>query len=78
MSGAIAAELNPMLLDVCTVIAPDSPGYGQSPVAESVGDLAGYASVIPGFRDEVKVERCVIVGTGLGAVLATAVAARFG
>lgn len=78
MSGALAAELAPALPLTATVVAPDSPGYGQSPAAASVLDLPAHVRVVTQLLDLLAVERCVVIGTGLGATVAVALAVQAG
>lgn len=74
-SGGVSAEPLPAVPLGCTVIAPDSPGYGHSPDL-GLGDLDEHAGVLAELLDALGVERCVAWGTGLGAVLAVALARR--
>lgn len=78
MSGAVAAEVSTMLPHSCTVISPDSPGYGQSFPGDEPLDLVGHARVLTDLMAHLGVDEWVVVGSGLGAVLAVAVAAEAG
>lgn len=74
-SGAVTAEPMPSHLPGCTVIAPDSPGYGQSPYLR-VTDLGEHAEVLVSLLEVLGVERCVVRASGLGSALAVALARR--
>ncbi|MFM0377712.1 alpha/beta fold hydrolase [Paraburkholderia strydomiana] len=58
------------------VLAWDAPGYGMStPVAPESPGAADYASVLTEWLDTLHIERCVLVGHSLGAIIAGAFAA---
>ncbi|MGY6159203.1 alpha/beta fold hydrolase [Paraburkholderia strydomiana] len=58
------------------VLAWDAPGYGMStPVAPESPVAADYASVLTEWLDALHIERCVLVGHSLGAIIAGAFAA---
>ncbi len=58
------------------VLAWDAPGYGAStPVAPASPSAADYADVLRGWLDALGIERCVLVGHSLGAIIAGAFAA---
>ena len=58
------------------VLAWDAPGYGAStPVANASPVAADYARVLAGWLDALDIERCVLVGHSLGAIIAGAFAA---
>ncbi|MDR7007637.1 alpha/beta fold hydrolase [Paraburkholderia strydomiana] len=58
------------------VLAWDAPGYGMStPVAPESPVAADYASVLTEWLDTLHIERCVLVGHSLGAIIAGAFAA---
>lgn len=58
------------------VLAWDAPGYGAStPVAAASPSAADYADVLRGWLDALGIERCVLVGHSLGAIIAGAFAA---
>ena len=58
------------------VLAWDAPGYGIStPVAPESPVAADYASVLTEWLDALHIERCVLVGHSLGAIIAGAFAA---
>ncbi|MEW6344091.1 MAG: alpha/beta fold hydrolase [Paraburkholderia sp.] len=57
------------------VLAWDAPGYGVShPVAPASPQAADYADVLRGWLDALGIERCVLVGHSLGAIIAGAFA----
>lgn len=58
------------------VVAWDAPGYGAStPVAPASPVAADYARVLAGWLGALGIERCVLVGHSLGAIMAGAFAA---
>ncbi|WP_434665829.1 alpha/beta fold hydrolase [Paraburkholderia sp. A3BS-1L] len=58
------------------VLAWDAPGYGAStPVANASPVAADYARVLADWLDTLGIERCVLVGHSLGAIIAGAFAA---
>lgn len=60
------------------VLAWDAPGYGAStPVAAGSPVAGDYASVLKEWLDALRIERCLLVGHSLGAIIAGAFAAAF-
>ncbi|WP_042300541.1 alpha/beta fold hydrolase [Paraburkholderia kururiensis] len=58
------------------VLAWDAPGYGAStPLASALPLAADYAQVLADWLDALGIERCVLVGHSLGAIIAGAFAA---
>jgi pimeloyl-ACP methyl ester carboxylesterase len=58
------------------VLAWDAPGYGASaPVAAPSPAAQDYAAVLKEWLDTLDIERCVLVGHSLGAIIAGAFAA---
>ena len=58
------------------VLAWDAPGYGAStPVVPASPNATDYAEVLRGWLDALGIERCVLVGHSLGAIIAGAFAA---
>ena len=59
------------------VLAWDAPGYGESTPVAAMSPVAGdYASVLGEWLDALGVERCVLVGHSLGAIIAGSFAAN--
>lgn len=59
------------------LLAWDAPGYGDSqPLAAAEPTAADYAARLEAWLDALGVERCVLVGHSLGALMAAAFAAR--
>ncbi|CAH2922095.1 MAG: Hydrolase, alpha/beta fold family [uncultured Paraburkholderia sp.] len=59
------------------VLAWDAPGYGEStPVAAASPAASDYASVLGEWLAALHIERCVLVGHSLGAIIAGAFAAN--
>ncbi|WP_043289106.1 alpha/beta fold hydrolase [Paraburkholderia oxyphila] len=64
------------LVNTRRVLAWDAPGYGAStPVASASPVAADYARVLADWLDALGIERCVLVGHSLGAIIAGAFAA---
>jgi pimeloyl-ACP methyl ester carboxylesterase len=58
------------------VLAWDAPGYGVStPVAPASPNASDYAAVLCNWLDALRIERCMLVGHSLGAIIAGAFAA---
>ena len=58
------------------VLAWDAPGYGAStPVTSASPEATDYAEVLRDWLDALGIERCVLVGHSLGAIIAGAFAA---
>ncbi|MDR5857748.1 alpha/beta hydrolase [Caballeronia sp. LZ062] len=58
------------------VLAWDAPGYGDStPVAPASPHAVDYADALRGWLDALDIERCVLVGHSLGAIIAGSFAA---
>jgi pimeloyl-ACP methyl ester carboxylesterase len=59
------------------VVAWDAPGYGESaPLDEHAPSAADYARALEAFLDALQIGRCLLVAQSLGALMATALAAR--
>ena len=52
--------LTPLLVGRAMVIAPDLPGFGDSPLGATPPTVAGYASWLAAFLDAVGLPRCVL------------------
>nr|WP_187672574.1 alpha/beta hydrolase [Pseudomonas carbonaria] len=64
------------LAESCRVIAWDAPGYGRStPLPQARPRAVDYAARLELLLQVLEVERCVLVGHSLGALMATAYAA---
>jgi pimeloyl-ACP methyl ester carboxylesterase len=60
------------------VLAWDAPGYGAStPVAAESPNAVDYATVLNGWLDALGIERCVLLGHSLGAIIAGAFAVAY-
>ncbi|HEY2604838.1 alpha/beta fold hydrolase [Paraburkholderia sp. RL18-103-BIB-C] len=60
------------------VLAWDAPGYGAStPVAAGSPVAGDYATVLKDWLDALGIERCVLVGHSLGAIIAGAFATAY-
>ena len=56
------------------VLAPDLPGFGQSPMPKEKISIPGYGRLVDGFCDAVSVERGALVGNSMGGFIAAEVA----
>jgi pimeloyl-ACP methyl ester carboxylesterase len=64
--------------DTRRVIAWDAPGYGAStPVTPESPAAADYAAVLNEWLDALAIERCVLLGHSLGAIIAGAFAVTY-
>jgi pimeloyl-ACP methyl ester carboxylesterase len=60
------------------ILAWDAPGYGESTcVAPASPVAADYAAALADWLDALEVERCVLVGHSLGAIIAGAFAGEY-
>ncbi|MFM9270428.1 alpha/beta fold hydrolase [Halomonas elongata] len=76
-SGAASWEPLVAHLPGYRLLAWDAPGYGDSQsLAEAEPMAADYAARLDAWLDALGVERCLLVGHSLGAMMATALAAR--
>lgn len=63
--------------DAHQVLAWDAPGYGKSSRVEAVSPVASdYADALSDWLDALEIERCVLVGHSLGAIIAGSFASR--
>lgn len=82
-SPRCSAELEPMIRHLAenfAVIAPDTPGYGQSdPLAPSDAEpsIDQYADALAGFFDSLGLRRPAVFGSHTGAIIATRFASRY-
>lgn len=75
-SGVMFSEVFPLLARHFHVLAPDSPGFGDSdPVSEPPG-IRGYARFIGDFLDAMALPRTHLLGHHSGAAFALQFAAR--
>lgn len=59
------------------VLAWDAPGYGQSTHVEPASPVASdYADALSDWLDALGIERCVLVGHSLGAIIAASLASK--
>jgi pimeloyl-ACP methyl ester carboxylesterase len=64
------SALTPRAAEHATVIAPDLPGFGDSPLGATTPSVVGYADWLVAFLDAVSVRRCLLAGLSLGAAVA--------
>lgn len=65
------------LADVARVIAPDLPGFGETPAARGSLSMDDYAAHVAGLLDALGVERAVVGGVSMGGYVAMAFHRRF-
>ena len=59
------------------VIAPDLPGFGESPMPREEISIKGYARILDGLLDQLGVESAVLVGNSMGGFVAAELALSF-
>jgi pimeloyl-ACP methyl ester carboxylesterase len=64
------APLMPLVTRSADVIAPDLPGYGDSPLGRTPASITGYAAWLAAFLDALSVRECVLGGLSLGGAVA--------
>ena len=67
----------PAFMDSHRVIAPDLPGFGESPMPREKVSIQGYARVLDGLLRELGVESAVLVGNSMGGFVAAELALSF-
>lgn len=65
------------LADVARVIAPDLPGFGETPAARGALSMDDYAAHVAGLLDALRIERAVIGGVSMGGYVAMAFRRKF-
>jgi pimeloyl-ACP methyl ester carboxylesterase len=76
LSGRMFSELLPVLGSDRVVLAPDTPGYGESDAPPRVPSLADYGDALHDFIADLK-EPVDLVGYHTGALIAADIAARY-
>lgn len=59
------------------VVRIDLPGHGESPQAEGMATLAGFADEVAQVVDDLGIQRAAVVGLSLGGMVAQAFALRY-
>ncbi|MDU5362123.1 MAG: alpha/beta hydrolase [Klebsiella oxytoca] len=78
MSSGAASWHKQMALPGYRVLAWDMPGYGESPMlATARADAGAYADALARMLDRAGVQKTVLLGHSLGALVAAAFAARY-
>ena len=78
ISSGAASWHKQMALPGYRVLAWDMPGYGESPMlATARADAGDYADALARMLDRAGVQKTVLVGHSLGALVAAAFAARY-
>src|SRR5919202_1304027 len=62
--------LTPRVAEHATVVAPDLPGFGGSPLGATEPTVTGYAHWFVAFLDTIGFRRCIVAGLSLGGVVA--------
>ncbi|HKR99767.1 MAG TPA: alpha/beta hydrolase [Candidatus Dormibacteraeota bacterium] len=66
----------PQLQDGRRIVAPDLPGFGETPAPSEPWDVAAYATWTLALLDRLGVQRCDVVGHSNGGRIAIMLAAR--
>ncbi|HEC2114692.1 TPA: alpha/beta hydrolase [Klebsiella oxytoca] len=78
ISSGAASWHKQMALPGYRVLAWDMPGYGESPMlATARADVGAYADALARMLDRAGVQKTVLLGHSLGALVAAAFAARY-
>ena len=78
ISSGAASWHKQMALPGYRVLAWDMPGYGESPMlATARADAGAYADALARMLDRAGVQKTVLLGHSLGALVAAAFAARY-
>ena len=67
----------PAFMDAHRVIAPDLPGFGESPMPREKISIKGYARIVDGLLDALGVESAVVVGNSMGGFVSAELAISF-
>ena len=76
--GASAATFTPLLQGLATgrrLLAPDLPGFGESPLGRGGWTTTGYADLVQGWLESLGVRRYSLLGHSYGGALAIRLAA---
>lgn len=65
------------LADVCRLIAPDLPGFGDSRLPDETPTVESMADAVAGLLDELGVGRAVVGGLSMGGYVAFAFARKY-
>jgi pimeloyl-ACP methyl ester carboxylesterase len=67
----------PAFMDSHRVIAPDLPGFGESPMPREEISIQGYARILDGLLGELDVDSAVLIGNSMGGFVAAELALSF-
>ena len=67
----------PAFMDSHRVIAPDLPGFGESPMPREKISIKGYARIVDGLLDALGVESAVVAGNSMGGFVSAELAIAF-
>ena len=67
----------PPFMDSHRVIAPDLPGFGESPMPREKISIQGYARILDGLLGQLGVESAAVVGNSMGGFVAAELALSF-
>lgn len=72
------SRLLPLAARTARAVAWDAPGYGDSaPLDADWPDAQDYAAALRTFLDDLAIDRAVVIGHSLGAIMAARFAARY-
>ena len=77
LSGRMYRHLLPELASDRQVLAPDTPGYGESDKPAAAPELGDYSEALVGWLDAIGARRVDLFGYHTGAAIAVDVARRF-
>ncbi len=67
----------PAVMGSHRVIAPDLPGFGESPMPREEISIKGYARILDGLLDQLGVQSAVVVGNSMGGFVAAELTLSF-
>ena len=67
----------PALMASCRCIAPDLPGFGESPLSAEDVSIRDYARIVDGVCQQLGVERVAVVGSSMGGFVGVELALTF-
>ena len=67
----------PAFMDSHRVIAPDLPGFGESPMPREKISIKGYARILDGLLGELGVDSAIVIGNSMGGFVAAELALSY-
>ncbi len=77
LSGRMYRHLIPLLAEHRQVLAPDTPGYGESDLPEALPGIDDYADAIIDLLDDLGINQADVFGYHTGSAIAVELAARY-